>query len=85
MTETLPVHRVKARNTSSTGENAIHDDETARRFASRFFGVDPARVTLVGESYVSREWPRRRYKPIVPLGEGMARLGRVLAAVTEPG
>src|SRR5215212_4093860 len=44
------------------------DDGTARRFASRFFGVDPARVTLVGESYVSREWPDRRYKPIVPHG-----------------
>ena len=31
------------------------DDGTARRFASRFFGVDPDHVTLVGESYVSRE------------------------------
>ena len=60
------------------------NDETARRFASRFFGVDAGKVKLVGESYVSREWPRQRYRPIVPHGDGMARLSRVLAAITEP-
>ena len=60
------------------------NEETARRFASRFFGVDPTKVRLVGESYVSREWPRQRYRPIAPHGDGMARLSRVLAAVTEP-
>jgi acyl dehydratase len=32
VTDTLPTYRVKARNTSSTGENAIHDDATARRY-----------------------------------------------------
>ena len=32
MNEPLPTYRVKARNVSSTGENAIHDDETARRY-----------------------------------------------------
>ena len=31
----LPVYRVKARNVSSTGENAIHDDDTARRYGFR--------------------------------------------------
>ena len=36
------------------------NDETARRFASRFFGVDASKVTLIGESYVSREWPKNR-------------------------
>jgi ATP-dependent helicase YprA (DUF1998 family) len=60
------------------------NDETARRFASRFFGVDEQKVVLVGESYVSREWPRRRYKPVAPHGDAMARLTRVLAAITEP-
>lgn len=35
MSEPLPTYRVKARNTSSTGENAIHDDETARRYGFR--------------------------------------------------
>ncbi len=60
------------------------NDETARRFASRFFGVDANNVKLVGESYVSREWPKKRYKPVAPHGDGMARLARVLEAVTEP-
>jgi ATP-dependent helicase YprA (DUF1998 family) len=58
--------------------------ETARRFASRFFGVDPQKVTLIGESYVTREWPRDRYRPPAPAGDGMGRLGRVLKAVSDP-
>jgi acyl dehydratase len=29
------VYRIKARNVSSTGENAIHDDDTARRYGFR--------------------------------------------------
>src|SRR5262249_14970032 len=44
----------------------------------------PNKVKLVGESYVSREWPAHRYRPAAPLGDGMDRLGRVLDAVTEP-
>jgi ATP-dependent helicase YprA (DUF1998 family) len=60
------------------------NDETARRFASRFFGVDPNKVTLVGESYVSREWPTKRYKPAAPAGDGVERLNKVLQAVTDP-
>jgi acyl dehydratase len=35
VSEPLPTYRVKARNLSSTGENAIHDDETARRYGFR--------------------------------------------------
>lgn len=35
MTDSLGVYRVKARNVSSSGENAIHDDETARRYGFR--------------------------------------------------
>jgi ATP-dependent helicase YprA (DUF1998 family) len=60
------------------------NDETARRFASRFFGVDPSKVTLVGESYVSREWPKKRYQPPAPPGDGVERLNRVLQAATDP-
>ncbi len=60
------------------------NEETTRRFASRFFGVDPQNVKLVGESYVQRDWPKPRYKPNPPLGDGMARLNRVLHAVAEP-
>ena len=60
------------------------NEEITRRFASRFFGVDPNKVTLVGESYVSREWPKQRYQPAAPHGDGMERLGRVLEAITAP-
>jgi ATP-dependent helicase YprA (DUF1998 family) len=60
------------------------DDETARRFASRFFGVDASKVKLIGESYVTREWPRQRYRPIAPHGDGVARLNHILTAITEP-
>ncbi|HQQ00994.1 MAG TPA: DEAD/DEAH box helicase, partial [bacterium] len=61
------------------------DDETAaKRFASRFFGVDAANVTLVGESYVRRQWPKDRYHPAPPEGNGMERLARLLEALGEP-
>jgi acyl dehydratase len=33
--ESLPEYRVKARNTSATSENKIHDDATARRYGFR--------------------------------------------------
>ena len=56
----------------------------AKRFASRFFGVDETKVKLVSESYVERDWPKQRYKPVVPHGDGVERLGRILDAVTEP-
>jgi len=62
----------------------MDNEEAARRFASRFFGVDSNNVKLIGESYVAREWPKQRYKPIAPPGDGMDRLSRVLSAVTEP-
>ena len=61
-----------------------NNEETARRFATRFFGVDPAKVTLIGESYVSREWPTSRYRPPAPPGDGAERLNRVLQAVSDP-
>jgi acyl dehydratase len=35
VTDSLPAYRVKARNVSSSGENAIHDDDTARRYGFR--------------------------------------------------
>ena len=57
---------------------------TARRFASRFFGVDANNVKMIGESYVSRDWPKQRYRPVAPPGDGMERLSRVLKAVSDP-
>ncbi len=59
-------------------------DDAALRFATRFFGVDPARVTVIGESYVKREWPRQRFRTVAPQGDGMERLSRLLKALDEP-
>ncbi len=60
------------------------NDAVAKRFASRFFGVDETNVALVGESYVERQWPGQRYQPAVSGGDGAARLSRILQAITEP-
>src|SRR5262245_11574943 len=48
--ESLPEYRVKAHNTSSTSENAIHSDETARRYG--FSAALVPGVTLY--AYVTR-------------------------------
>ena len=69
---------------SDPSKKDADNEETARRFASRFFGVDPTKVRLVGESFVTREWPRQRYRPVAPHGDGVGRLSRILAATTEP-
>ena len=60
------------------------DDAAAIRFASRFFGIDPEKVALVGEAYVRREWPLERHKPAAPVGDGMERLGGLLRSLEEP-
>ena len=74
--------------TSATLTNSAEGPESteivARRFASRFFGVDSERVAVVGESYVERQWPRSRHRPAPPTGEGMARLSALLKAIAEP-
>lgn len=61
------------------------NEQVARRFASRFFGVDPTKVALVGETYVSRSWPQTRHKPAPPAGDGMKRLERLLEAIGDGG
>ncbi len=67
-----------------TDPESGNNEAVARRFASRFFGVDAERVALIGESYVEREWPRARYKPAAPLGDGMERLSCLLKALGDP-
>ncbi|MBU0507444.1 DEAD/DEAH box helicase [bacterium] len=66
-----------------TDPQKTDDSGAALRFASRFFGVDEAKVSLVGEAYVEREWPKDRYRPEPPQGDGMERLQRLLAALGE--
>ena len=71
--------------TLTNPENRDEDNEqTAKRFASRFFGVDAGRVAVVGESYVARQWPAQRHRPAPPTGDGMQQLNRLLKALGDP-
>lgn len=72
--------------TSATLSDPDKEDDAgaAKRFASRFFGVDEAKVDLVGEAYVSRTWPSNRHRPAAPRGDGMERLARLLHVLNTP-
>jgi len=72
--------------TSATLSDPNKEDDAgaAKRFASRFFGVDEAKLDLVGEEYVSRVWPTDRHRPAPPRGDGMERLSRLLRALNSP-
>ena len=60
------------------------NDETARRFASRFFGVDAGKVDAGRRVLRQPGVAHAALPPVAPHGDGMDRLGRVLDAVTEP-
>jgi acyl dehydratase len=88
VSESLPVYRVKARNTSSTGENAIHDDETARRYGFRgglvpgvmvyAYMTQPLAATF-GSAWLTRGTASVRFvKPVLD-GEELVVRGEVTA------
>ena len=67
--------------TSATIADPEHGREAGREFASRFFGVEPDSVALVGEQYQEDLWADAR-APSGPLpGDPAAALQRVLEAV----
>jgi len=88
VTEALPVYRVKARNVSSTGENAIHDDATARRYGFRGALVPGVMVyaymthplaSAFGAAWLTRGTARVRFvKPVLD-GEELVVRGAVTA------
>jgi ATP-dependent helicase YprA (DUF1998 family)/rubrerythrin len=43
-----------------------NDSKAAKRFASRFFGVEIADVVTVGESYAAQIWPEKRWTTPAP-------------------
>ena len=49
--------------TSATITDPESGDEPAKRFAQRFFGIDPDRVSLVEEVYQDETWPPSLVKP----------------------
>lgn len=55
--------------TSATIVDPVEGQEAARKFAHRFFGVDPNNVSLVKEIYEEQEWGGSLIDP-PPLGNG---------------
>ena len=59
------------------------DPDAARRFAARFFGVEAAGVTTVGEDYEDEAWAATRSVPPPPCGDTAEILKRCVKAVEE--
>lgn len=57
------------------------EPDAARKFASRFFGVEPADVECVHEEYQTDEWATQRFLPPAPKGDSVELLSRTLKAV----
>lgn len=66
--------------TSATLADPVGGLDSARAFASRFFGVDAASVDLISEEYREEDWPREALEPKAPAGEPAETLGAALAA-----
>jgi len=54
--------------TSATIVDPKYGDDAGKRFAHRFFGVNPANLLIVKEEYVEEQWPKSRFKP-KPVGK----------------
>ena len=59
------------------------EPDAARRFAARFFGVEAADVTTVGEDYEEEVWATPRSVPPVPQGDPAEILDRCVQAVED--
>ena len=79
MSESLPVYRVRARNTSAHGENRIHDDAHARRYGFRG-GLVPGVIVYaylteplvagLGEAWLARGTAHARFRrPVIDAEE----------------
>lgn len=67
--------------TSATIIDPDLGDEAGRRFATRFFGINSDKVSLVQEEYESEEFPENRYFPPVPSGDTFEILKVILEAL----
>ncbi len=68
--------------TSATIVDASEPD-AARQFASRFFGVNPAKVVTVGESYEAQTWQSTGRIPAPPKKSPSAVLNACVSAVED--
>jgi len=70
--------------TSATMADPERGPEAGADFARRFFGVDAARVKIVGEIYDELRWNEQRAVPAGPTGDASGLLKRLLHAVDAP-
>src|SRR5712692_7407776 len=84
--ETLPEYRVKVRNTSSTSENLIHSDETARRYgfagalvpgATLYAYVTHPIVEALGPAWLARGAVNVKFVKPVQEGEELTVTGEI--------
>ena len=77
-------HEVTCVATSATMADPERGPQAAADFARRFFGVDAARVEIVGEVPDELRWNELRAMPAAPTVEPAGVLNRLLAAVDAP-
>lgn len=86
--EALPTYRVKARNTSATSENKIHDDATARRYGFRgglvpgvtvYAYLTEPLVAALGPAWLERGTASARFHRPVFDGEELTVAGAITA------
>src|SRR5688500_16189974 len=84
----LPEYRIKARNTSASSENKIHDDETARRYGFRgglvpgvtvYAYLTEPLVAALGSAWLERGTATVRFAKPVFEGEELAVSGSITA------
>jgi acyl dehydratase len=84
----LPEYRIKARNTSASSENKIHDDETARRYGFRgglvpgvtvYAYLTEPLVAALGSAWLERGTATVRFAKPVFEGEELAVSGTITA------
>lgn len=76
-----PHRSIRFVGTSATLTDPEGGDAPARRFASRFFGVEEEGVRVISETYEQQVWQERRTWPARPGGDPASHLAEVLAAL----
>ncbi len=69
--------------TSATITDPEYGAEAGKRFAQRFFGINPDKVKLVEEEYERENFPLDRYTPDIPTDDTIAILDMILEAVDK--
>ena len=69
--------------TSATITDPELGPDAGRRFAQRFFGVNPDKVALIEEEYEREQFPTERYTPDLPSTDPIGLLDDALSALDQ--